>query len=121
MRYYQCLILALIFGCVIFQDVSGVARVKRSVDESLRDPGIYIVHFEDSSTDAQLQHFVKQLNRRSKRRVKFEAEIIAEYPNIKCLTVRLSERALKWVRINMYILPPIHTHANQFTMLTYYS
>ena len=102
MRYYQCLILALIFGCVTFQDVSGVARVKRSADENLRDPGTYIVRFEDSTTDAQLHHFVKQLNR-SDRKAKFAAKIIAEYPNIKCLTARLSERALKWVRINSYI------------------
>ena len=99
MRFYQCLILALIFGCVIFQDVSGVVRVKRSADENLRDPGTYIVHFEDSTTDAQLQHFVKQLNRRSNRRAKFEAKIISEYPSLKCLTVRLSKRALKWVSI----------------------
>ncbi|XP_065902075.1 extracellular serine proteinase-like [Dysidea avara] len=97
MRYYQCLILVLIFGCVIIQDVSGVARVKRSADEKLRNPGTYIIHFENSTTDAQLRHFVQQLNRRSSRRAKFEAKIIAEYPNIKCLSARLSERALKWV------------------------
>ena len=99
MRYYQCLILVLIFGCVIIQDVSGVARVKRSADEKLRNPGTYIIHFENSTTDAQLRHFVQQLNRRSSRRAKFEAKIIAEYPNIKCLSARLSERALKWVRV----------------------
>ena len=101
MRYCQCLLLALIFGCVIFQDVSGVARVKRSADENLRDPGTYIVHFEEDTTDAQLQRLVKQLNRRSNRKTKFEAEIISEYPNIKCLTARLSETALKWVRMIM--------------------
>ncbi|XP_065901879.1 extracellular serine proteinase-like [Dysidea avara] len=98
------LILALIFGCVIFQDVSGVARVKRSADENLRDPGTYIVHFEDSTTDAQLHHFVKQLNRRSNSRTKFEAEIISEYPNIKCLTAKLSEKALKWVTRHKMVL-----------------
>jgi len=99
MRCYQCLCLALVIGCVIFQDVSGVARVKRSANENLRDPGTYIIHFKDSTTDAQLQHFTKQLNRRSNRSVKFEASIISEYPNIKCLTARLSKKALKWVRI----------------------
>jgi len=103
MRYYQCLILALIFGCVILQDVSGVARVKKSADEHLRDPGTYIVHFKDNTTDAQLNHFAKQLIRRSNRRPKFEAKIIAEYPNIKCLTVKLSERALHWVRISVML------------------
>jgi len=35
MRY---LILTLIFGCVIFQDVSGVARIRKSANESLREP-----------------------------------------------------------------------------------
>jgi len=99
MRYYWCLILTLIFGCVILQDVSGVARVRRSADESLRDPGTYVIHFEDNTTDSQLQQFTKQLIRRSYKVAKFEAIIIAEYPNIKCLTVRLSERALEWVRI----------------------
>jgi len=99
MRYYQCLILTLVFDCVILQDVSGVARVRRSADESLRDPGTYVIRFEDNATDSQLQHFIKQLIRKSYKVAKFEAILIAEYPNIKCLTVRLSEEALKWVRI----------------------
>jgi len=109
MRYHQYLFLLLIFGCFIFQDASGVAKVKTSADEHLNDPGTYIVHFEDNATIAQLQYFTKQLIRRSnrrsnrRRRVKFEAKIISEFPNIKCLTVRLSHRALKWVRIISYI------------------
>jgi len=102
MRYYECLILTLVLCCVIFQDVSGIARVTRSNDENLRDIGTYIVHFEDSITDAQLQHFTKQLLRRTSRKVKFEAEIISEYPSIKCLTARLSKRALKWVSYSLY-------------------
>ena len=97
MRYYECLILTLVFCCVIFQDVSSIVRVTRSKDENLRDTGTYIVHFEDNTTDTQLQHFTKQLLRRSSRKVKFEVEIISEYPSIKCLTARLSKRALKWV------------------------
>jgi len=103
MRYCQCLSLLLTFGCIIFQDASGVAKVKISADENLNDPGTYIVHFENNATTAQLQHFTKQLIRRSNRRVKFETKIISELPNIKCLTVRLSHRALKWVRIISYI------------------
>jgi len=63
------LIITLDIGCVIFQDVSGVARVKRSADENLRDTGTYIVHFEDSTTDTQQQCFAKQLNKRSNRGV----------------------------------------------------
>jgi len=91
--------LLLIIGWVIFQDVSGVARVETFVDKSLHDPRIYIVNFEDSTTIAQLQHFTKQLIRRSNRRANFEAEIVSKHPNIKCLTARLSEKALKWVRL----------------------
>jgi len=83
----------------MLQDVSGVARVTRSNNENLRDKGTYVVHFEDSITDAQQQHFTKQLIRRSSRKEKFEAKIISEYPNINFLTARLSKRAFKWVRI----------------------
>jgi len=100
MRCYQCLILTLIFGCIIFQDASCVARVRRSTNKNFRDPGTYIVHFEDNATDAELYHFAKQMIRRSNIREKFEAKIIAEYSNIRCLTVKLSEEALKWVKIN---------------------
>ena len=103
MKYYQYLLLTLIFGCVILQDVSGVARVKKSADKNLRDPGTYIVHFKNNTTDTQLQQFAKQLIRKSNRKPKFEAKIIAEYPNIKCLTVKLSERALHWVRISVML------------------
>ena len=83
----------------MFQDVSGIARVTRSTDENLRDIGTYVIHFEDSITDAQLQHFAKHLIRRSRRKAKLEAEIISEYRSINCLTAKLSKRALKWVRI----------------------
>ena len=99
MRCYQCLCLTLVIGCVIFQDVSGVVRVKRSANENLRDPGTYIVHFKDSTTDAQLQDFVKQLTRRPNGGIEFEVETISEYINIKCLTARMSKRAVKWVRM----------------------
>ena len=98
MSYFQCIIFSLIFGCVIIQGISGVARVKRSADENLRDPGTYIVHFQDNSTDTQQQHFVNQLIIGCST-TKFEAKIISEYPNMKCLTVKLSERSLKWVRM----------------------
>jgi len=112
MRFYHCLILILIFGCAVFQDVSGVARVLRSADKNLRDPGTYIVHFEDSATDTQLHHFAEQLNRISNKRAEYEAKIIAEYPKIKCLTAKLSEKALKWVRINSCVVPPTgHTYS----------
>ena len=110
---YQCIFTALVIGCVIFQDASGVARVKRS---DLRGPRTYIVHFEDSTTDAQLQHFTKQLNKGSNRSVKFEATIIAEYPIIKCLTTRLSKKALNWVR-KFYVM--LYHHVNSKSKLNY--
>ena len=112
MRYYDSLILTLIFICGIFKDTSGVVKFKRSTDKNLRDPGTYIVHFKDNTTDSQQHHFAEQLNRRSNRRPKFEAKIIAEYPNIKCLTTKLSEKALKWVSISSCIVPPTkHTYS----------
>jgi len=98
------LTLTLIFGFAIFQDICGVARVKRSANDKLRNPGTYIVHFKDNTAEAQLQQFTKQLIRRSNRRLKFEAKIIAEYPNVKCLTAILSKEALKWVSINSCIM-----------------
>jgi len=99
MRYYQCLNLALVLGCAILEDASGIAKVRRSADENSRDSGTYIIQLEDSATDTQLQHFTKQLNERSNRREKFEGNIITEFPNINCLIARLSKRALKWVRM----------------------
>ena len=104
MRYYLYLFILLIFGYIMFQDTSGAAKIKRSADESLRDPGTYIVYFENSTTNTQLRHFVKQLIGRSNRRATFEAKIISEDPNIKRLTARLSKRALKWVRTYWLLL-----------------
>jgi len=97
MEVYQCVILTMVLGCVMFQSASGVARIKRSTDESLRDPGTYIVHFKDSATDAQLQQFTKQLYKSSGRKTNFKVNIISKYPSIKCSTMTLSESALKWV------------------------
>ena len=114
MRYHQCLILILIFGCVIFPNVSGrVARFTKSANENLHDPRIYIIQFEDTTTDLQQHHFVKQLIKKFNEGAKFEVTIIAEYPNIKCLTSRLSNNALNWVRVFMcssYIIFRIHVY-----------
>jgi len=80
------------FGCVIIQGANGApARDTGSVN----DPAIYIVHFQANVTDALQQDFVSQLI----GNYSIGAKIIAEFPNIKCLTARLSETALKWVRI----------------------
>ena len=100
MLYHQNLNLALIFGSIIFQHISGAARIEKSADENSRDSGTYIIQFEDSATDVQLRHFAEQVNRKSNERAKhFEAKIIAEYPSLKFITARLSDRALKWVRM----------------------
>jgi len=112
MRYYKCLILTLIFCCVIFQDVSGVARVTKSTDENLRDKGTYIIHFEYTITDTTMQHFAKQLIRRSSRKTKFVADIISEYHSINCLTAKLSKRALKWVRIYYLYCASLLSHCS---------
>ena len=107
-RHCQCLIVTLVMGIISFKEVSaglGVADVIRSKNESLRDPGIYIIHFEENATETQLQTFVKQLITTSKKRAKegFKVEIITEYFGINFLTARLSEKALHWVRIKFGI------------------
>ena len=113
MRCCQCLCLTLVIGCVIFQDVSGVARIERSANENLRDPGTYIIHFKDSTTDAQLQHFIKQLSHSNR---KVDAKIVAEYLNIKCLTAKLSKGALKWVRILLNLAKYLRMHLYRTTI-----
>ena len=99
MRCCQCLFLTLVIGWAKFHDASAAIKVTRSADESLCDPGTYIVHFKDIVTDVQLHEFAKQLSRRSDRKGKLEALTVTEYTNIKCLTARLSVRALQWVSI----------------------
>ena len=95
---YQCLILALLLSCTIFQDSSGVTSVKRSAQVTLRDPGTYIIQFKDNSTNAQLQHFMEKLIERSYNGANFKVEIITRFFSFHLLIARLSERALKWVR-----------------------
>ena len=66
----------------------------------MRDPGTYIIHFEENTIDAQLQIFVKQLLTMSKQRAEegFKAEVIAEYFGSDLLTAKLSEKTVHWVR-----------------------
>ena len=80
----------------MLQDNSAFAKIERSAEESLSEPGAYIIYFEESATEIQQKHFVRQLIRHDGI-VKFGAKVIAEYPIIKCLTARLSQRALQWV------------------------
>ena len=95
MRFHQCLIVALVIGCTVFQDASSVARVTRSSDESLRDPGTYIIYFKKSATDTEIRKFAAMI----KASKDFTAEIISEFLSIKSLSARLSEQALTWVRV----------------------
>ena len=97
MRCYQYLLVVLVFGFAVFQDISGVARFTRSADENLRDPGTYIVYFKKSATNAEIRQFVTEIKH-------FEAEIISEFLNINSLSARLSEQALIWVRIIGYLI-----------------
>jgi len=98
MENYQCLIFVVVFGCALYQDVSSVASVSNSPDESFHGPDTYIVCFVKSATKAQLKNFITQLVGISRKTEHFEAEIISEYFRIKALTARLSEQALNWVR-----------------------
>ena len=107
-RQCQCLIVTLVLYTVIFEEVSaglGAKNVIKSKNENMRDPGTYIIRFEENTTDAQLQNFVKQLITMSKKSTNksFKAEIIAKYFEFNLLTVRLSEKALQWVRIQLSI------------------
>ena len=113
---YQCLILALL-SCTVFQDSSGVTSVNRSAQVTLRDPGTYIIQFQDNSTDAKLQHFMEKLIERSCNRTNFKVEIITRFFSFHLLIAKLSERALKWVRsFEQYF-----SLATQQCILTYFS
>ena len=87
---------------MVFKDVSAgssVADVIRSKNANMRDPGTYIIYFEENVTDTQLQIFVKQLLTMSKQKAEegIKTEVIAEYFGSKLLTAKLSEKALHWV------------------------
>ena len=73
-------------------------RVTRSAVESLRDHGTYIIHFESHVTKEEMQEFTTALERKSMTETNFAAEIVEEMFMIKCLTARLSIKALTWVR-----------------------
>ena len=97
------ILLATVILCSVLNQVvsAGYAPVKvtRSADESLRDRGTYIICFQSYVTGKELQKFPAALSRRSAKEENFTAEIIAELFIMKCLTARLSGRALSWVRI----------------------
>ena len=77
----------------------GPVKVTRSAVESLRDRGTYIICFKDHVTEEELQQFTAALSKSSAEDENFTVEIIKEILIIKCLTARLSGRALSWVRM----------------------
>ena len=102
LRWMMILFAAVILGTVCYQEVSaghGPVRVTRSAVESLRDRNTYIIHFKDHVTEEELQQFTATLRRSFDEEEKLTDEIIEELFIIKCLTARLSRRALSWVRI----------------------
>ena len=100
MRCQWCMILTYIFtfGLVAWQEASSAAVVTRSTDESLRIHDIYIIHFKENATEKRLQRFVATLIRKTNHTRNFAAEVLQQFLTIKCLTARLSAKALSWVR-----------------------
>ena len=93
-------------GIVYCQTVFGSPsqlKVTRTAVESLRDHGTYIIHFNDTITETELQNFTAILESKSKITKHFAAEIIEKFFIINCLTAKLSRKALQWVRICSYI------------------
>ena len=88
-------------GCtcavLFWQGASGRARVTRSAYESLRIYDNYIINFKENVTEKQLNRFVAKLVKKSDRSKLFNAEILQKFFSIKCVTARLSKRALAWV------------------------
>jgi len=100
MKYYWCVIFSCVSIALVFwQEVSSQVKVTRSPVKSLRIHDTYIVHFKENITTEQLQHFANLLVRKTKNKRRFVAEIFQQYFTIKCLTARLSNKALKWVRV----------------------
>ena len=107
-QWMMILLATVILGAVCYQEVSagrhGPVRVTRSAIESLRDRGTYIICFKDHVTEEELQQFTATLLRSSDEDENFKAEIIEGSFSIRCLTARLSEKALSWVRLIIYLL-----------------
>lgn len=91
----------MVVGCtsavLFWQGASGQARVTRSAYEGLRIYDNYIVNFKENVTEKQLNRFVANLVKKSNRSKLFSAEILQKFFTIRCLTARLSKRALAWV------------------------
>lgn len=89
------LFLSFLYYRTVFGSSSPV-RVTRSAFEHLRDRGTYIICFNDTATETELQDFSTNLESKSNVTKKFVAKIIEKF-SINCLTAKLSKRALHWV------------------------
>jgi len=87
---------------VFWQEVSSQAKITRSPVESLQIHDTYIVNFKENITAEQLQHFVNLLVKKGKNKLKeICCRKFSTNFSIKCLTARLSNKALKWVRVTL--------------------
>ena len=103
-QWMMIFLVTITLGTMCYQEASaghGPVRVTKSSDENLRDRGTYIICFKDHVTEEELQQFVAALSKSSAEEETFTVEIIEELFIIKCLTAKLLERALSWVR-NVY-------------------
>ena len=100
LQWISMLFATAVLGTLCYQEASagcGPVRVTRSAVESFRDHGTYIINFKDQVTEEELQQFAATLSKSYDKGEKFIAEIIEELFIVKCLTVRLSGKALSWV------------------------
>ena len=113
-QWMMMLFLTVILSTVCYQGVCaarGPMRVIRSAVESLRDHGTYIICFKDHVTEEELLRFAAALSRSSDEDEIFTTEIIEELFIIKCLTAKLSSRALSWVRTVYTFLLKLSMHS----------
>ena len=113
-QWMMILFLTVILSTVCYQGVCagrGPVRVTRSVVESLRDHGTYIISFKHHVTEEELLRFSAALSKSADEDEIFTTEIIEELFVIKCLTAKLSRRALSWVRTVCLIFLKLSVHS----------
>ena len=93
------MIVSSIFICAVlfWQETCGQVRVTRAAVETLRIHENYLIHFKENVTEERINRFLEILARKSNRSRNFNAEILKKFLPIKCITARLSNRALAWV------------------------
>ena len=89
----------LICAVLFWQEACGQVRVTRSPVESLRIHENYLINFKKTATEERINGFLTTLATKSNRSRNFNAEILTKFLSIKCITARLSDKALAWVWI----------------------